>query len=67
MRSQIVKRMQRVVQKNGGPKKLAARINRSERCVYWWSQGERLPDALALAELGLLGVDLNQLLLGRKL
>jgi hypothetical protein len=66
MREKIVSRMQSVVRLHGGPKKLAAKIHRSERCVYWWSQGERLPDALALAELGLLGVDLNQLLLGRK-
>ena len=66
MRKQIVARMKRVVHTHGGPKKLAAKIHRSERCVYWWSQGERLPDAMALAELGLLGVDINYLLLGKK-
>jgi hypothetical protein len=66
VREKSVERVQRVVRLHGGPKKLSRKIHRSERCVYWWSQGERLPDALALAELGLLGVDLNQLLLGRK-
>ena len=66
MREKIATRMRRIVKNHGGPKKLAKRIHRSERCVYWWSQGERLPDAEALAELGLLGIDLNYLLLGRK-
>ena len=62
----IIERLQRVIRQNGGPKKLSRRINRSEQCVYWWQEGERLPDALALAELGRMGIDLNYLLLGRR-
>jgi hypothetical protein len=66
MKEEITHRLRAIIKQNGGPQKLSRRIHRTERCVYFWREGEKLPDALALAELGRLGVDLNYLLLGRR-